>query len=346
MAKTDKSNDSFIQEYIPRVSRTFALTIKFLPRGLRNSVNTAYLLCRVADTLEDTPYLSSIEKSTRLLKLNDLLLCAAKGKCFDFNVISSIYESLSPSESDDYKLLSESVRLFEILDTLPVSHRKIIYKWAGEMAGGMADYSKLGGGKRISIATLRDVEDWNRYCYYVAGTVGHMLTELFIKHYDFKNEIYRGMKKLSKSFGLGLQKVNVVKDVPDDRERGSCYLPGDILSKHCLDAVGLKEKSESAKIIPFVNEIVGLTVPHLDDAVEYTMLIPAHLKGVRMFLIVPVYLAIETLVLVKSNPVQAMTGPPLKLSRKDVTRLVGAATMRVGSNKRLMEYYLTLRNKL
>lgn len=214
------------------------------------------------------------------------------------------------------------------------------------MAGGMADYSKLGGGKRISIATLRDVEDWNRYCYYVAGTVGHMLTELFIKHYDFKNEIYRGMKKLSKSFGLGLQKVNVVKDVPDDRERGSCYLPGDILSKHCLDAVGLKEKSESAKIIPFVNEIVGLTVPHLDDAVEYTMLIPAHLKGVRMFLIVPVYLAIETLVLVKSNPVQAMTGPPLKLSRKDVTRLVGAATMRVGSNKRLMEYYLTLRNKL
>jgi farnesyl-diphosphate farnesyltransferase len=346
MAKPGKIVDSFIQEYIPRVSRTFALTIKFLPPGLRNSVNTAYLLCRVADTLEDTPYLSSTEKSTRLLKLNDLLIGAAKGRRFDFNAVSSIYESLSSSESDDHKLLSESIRLFEILDTLPRSHKKIIYRWVAEMAEGMAEYSKLGGKEKDSVVSLKDIADWDRYCYYVAGTVGHMLTELFISHYGFENYISKGLKKLGKSFGLGLQKVNVIKDVPDDRERRVCYLPGDILSKHGLDATKLKERSEAARIIPFVNEIVALAVPHLDDAVEYAILIPRHLKGVRMFLIVPVYLAIETLALIKSNPVQAMTGPPVKLSRKDVTRLVDGAASRVGSNKRLMEYYLSLRNKI
>ena len=119
-----------------------------------------------------------------------------------------------------------------------------------------------------------------------------------------------------------------------------------VLSKHGLNAARLREKSESSKIAPFVNEIVGLTVPHLDDAVEYTMLIPRHLRGVRMFLVVPVYLAIETLALIKSNPVQAMAGPPVKLSRKDVTRLVDGAFSRVGSNKRIMKYYLSLRNKI
>lgn len=346
MTKPDKTDDSFIQEYIPKVSRTFALTIKFLPRGLRNSVYTSYLLCRVADTLEDTAYLPVMEKSRRLLTLRDLLLGAAEGKIIDPDSVSAIYESVSPSKSDDHRLLSESIKLFEILDTLPRSHKKIIYRWVAEMAGGMAEYSKLEGKEKDSVVSLEDIADWDRYCYYVAGTVGHMLTDLFILHYGFKKEISKGLKKLGNSFGLGLQKVNVIKDVPDDRERGICYLPGVIMNKHRLDATGLKEKSESSKITPFVNEIIGLTIPHLDDAIEYAMFIPRHLKGVRMFLVIPVYLAIGTLSLIKSDPVRAMTGPPVKLNRRDVTRVVGAAAIRIGSNRKLMGYYLGLRNKI
>jgi len=346
MSAIRKTNDEFIQEYIPRVSRTFALTIKFLPRGLRNSVYTSYLLCRVADTLEDTPHLSNLEKSKRLLKLREILLNAAKGRQINIDLISPIYESVSPAKSDDHKLLSESTKLFEILDALPGSHKMIIYKWVAEMAEGMAEYSKLEGKGKDSVVSLKDIADWDRYCYYVAGTVGHMLTELFILHYGFKKEISGGLEKLGNSFGLGLQKVNVIKDVPVDRERGVCYLPGDILDKHALDANRLKEKSESSKIMTFVNEIVNLTIPHLDDAIEYATYIPVHLKGVRMFLIVPVYLAIETLSVVMSNRVQSMTGPPVKLGRIDVARLVSATILRIGSNRKLMEYYLTLRNKI
>jgi farnesyl-diphosphate farnesyltransferase len=300
----------------------------------------------VADTLEDTPHLSPSEKSKRLLRLRGILLDAAKGKRINIEAVSSIYESLGPSKSDDHKLLSESIRLFEILDTLSDSHKKIIYKWVAEMADGMAGYSKLGGKGKAPVITLKDIEDWDRYCYYVAGTVGHMLTELFVLHYDFKKEITAGLKKLGNSFGLGLQKVNVIKDVPDDRERGVCYLPGNILSRYGLNGASLKHYTKGLQIIPFVNEIVGLTIPHLDDAVEYTTYISRHLKGVRMFLIVPVYLAMETLVLIKSNPVQAMTGPPVKLTRKDVARLAAAAGSRIGSDRKLMDYYLELRNKL
>lgn len=346
MAKYHESDDSFIQEYIPKVSRTFALTIKFLPRALRNSVYTSYLLCRIADTLEDTESLSVSEKSGRLLTLRDILLGAAKGKTIDMESVSSVYDSVNPSGGDDHELLTESVRLFEILDSLPVSLKKIIFKWVAEMAEGMAGYSSLSGGKRDSIATLKDLEDWDRYCYHVAGTVGHMLTELFISHYDFDKGISRGLKKLSNSFGLGLQKVNVIKDVPGDRERGVCYLPGNVLKKHGLNGSLLNDKQCSSQIGDFVSEIIGLTVPHLDDAVEYSTYIPSHLKGVRMFLIVPVYLAIDTLALVKSRPVQAMAGPPVKLSRMEVTGLVGAAAARTGSDKKLMEYYLSLRNKI
>src|SRR5215468_2316387 len=52
-------SDEAYQDFIlPAVSRTFALTIPELPAGLRTSVTNAYLLCRIADTIEDEPALS------------------------------------------------------------------------------------------------------------------------------------------------------------------------------------------------------------------------------------------------------------------------------------------------
>src|SRR5437773_8999650 len=55
-------SDGLYQERILlHVSRTFALTIPQLPPGLRTAVTSAYLLCRIADTIEDEPALSAAE---------------------------------------------------------------------------------------------------------------------------------------------------------------------------------------------------------------------------------------------------------------------------------------------
>ena len=58
-----KSEDFAYQEQILQgVSRTFALTIPQLPKPLRDVVGNAYLLCRIADTIEDEPALSIEQK--------------------------------------------------------------------------------------------------------------------------------------------------------------------------------------------------------------------------------------------------------------------------------------------
>ena len=55
--------DEVFQIYILElVSRTFALTIPQLPKPLDRTVSNAYLLCRIADTIEDDPSLSFKEK--------------------------------------------------------------------------------------------------------------------------------------------------------------------------------------------------------------------------------------------------------------------------------------------
>ncbi|HLY74755.1 MAG TPA: squalene/phytoene synthase family protein, partial [Planctomycetota bacterium] len=41
-------------EILPAVSRSFAMVIRWLPRGLDDAVMISYLLCRIADTLEDS----------------------------------------------------------------------------------------------------------------------------------------------------------------------------------------------------------------------------------------------------------------------------------------------------
>lgn len=345
MSRTSE-NKLFIEDFIPRVSRTFALAIRFLPPSLRNSVHAAYLLCRVADTLEDSPFLDSDEKSKRLHHLEDLLQEAAAGRGFSGNDLLPLYDSIDMGQGDDHRLLAESARLFVILESLPPDHRSIIYRRVAEMAGGMARYANPGAMAGDTIACLSDTDDWNRYCYYVAGTVGHMMTELFVDHLNISPSIAEKLKPLGESFGLGLQKVNVIKDVPSDRERSVCFLPLDIMKKHNLNPSSFQEHENRSAAAGFVGELLELTVGHLDDAIEYTVLMPRRHRGVRMFLTLPVFLAVETLNLIKLDPARALSGPSVKLARSGVSRLVNAAALRVMSNRLLAGYYHKLRKAI
>ena len=54
-AVTRRDAARFCQAILPAVSRTFALGIKVLPGELGQAVLDAYLLCRIADTVEDAP---------------------------------------------------------------------------------------------------------------------------------------------------------------------------------------------------------------------------------------------------------------------------------------------------
>src|SRR6516225_8737807 len=58
---TGNSAVNFQDQVLPDVSRTFALTIPQLPMPLRTAVTNAYLLCRIADTIEDEPALPPAE---------------------------------------------------------------------------------------------------------------------------------------------------------------------------------------------------------------------------------------------------------------------------------------------
>src|SRR6476661_2665539 len=60
----------FCEGILPAVSRTFALGIRALPGALGQAVLDAYLLCRIADTVEDSP---SIAPEAKAVLFDDFL---------------------------------------------------------------------------------------------------------------------------------------------------------------------------------------------------------------------------------------------------------------------------------
>jgi farnesyl-diphosphate farnesyltransferase len=62
MASDFASDEAYQRHILQGVSRTFALTIPDLPSPLRTVVGNAYLLCRIADTIEDEARLPAEQK--------------------------------------------------------------------------------------------------------------------------------------------------------------------------------------------------------------------------------------------------------------------------------------------
>ena len=72
---------------------------------------------------------------------------------------------------------------------------------------------------------LPGLVDLDRYCYFVAGIVGEMLTDLFCDYCPELQGKRDEMSPLAVSFGQGLQMTNILKDVWEDRDADTCWLP-------------------------------------------------------------------------------------------------------------------------
>ncbi len=81
--------------------------------------------------------------------------------------------------------------------------------------------------------TINRYETWadlQQYCYRVASMVGHICVSIF------GAKPHPRAEEFATSMGLGLQIVNIMRDVKEDAGRGRVYFPEDELSAHGLTA--------------------------------------------------------------------------------------------------------------
>src|ERR1700676_3622666 len=315
------SDEVYQDDILPHVSRTFALTIPQLPVGLRTAVTCAYLLCRIADTIEDEPALSPPETLAFLQRFSALLA----GRGDPGRLAREIEQRLSDRTlATERDLVSNMERVLGVMARLNEPQRAAIQRCVALMCYGMPRFQINASLK--GLARSSDLDD---YCYYVAGVVGEMLTDLFC---DYSPQIagHRpALSAVSASFAQGLQMTNILKDVWEDRGRGACWLPQEVFSRHGIDLGQLAPGRADGRFDAAMGELVGVAHAHLRNALDYTLLIPSKETGIRRFCLWAIGLAVLTLRKIEHNP-RFTAGVEVKVPRSAVamTRLLTNAAGR------------------
>lgn len=270
---------------VKQLSRTFALTIPRLPPGLQEPVGVAYLLCRAVDTIEDSRLTDPSAKVSQLESFLAALDDPTVAQDVSKRLASEISGQVTPEE---LVLIERLPELLAVLNEFPQRQQAAIRVCLRKMASGMSAYVDRRNG-------LSDMDEVDDYCYVVAGVVGEMLTELFCDHCADIDEHRIDLRGLASSFGQGLQMTNILKDIWDDHRKGQCWLPRDRFQAMGLDLSNLEMAASNPDFRMVILELVATALDHLDNAVEYTMLLPHHQIGIRRFCILAIGMAYATL---------------------------------------------------
>lgn len=340
MAKADERTqqaNEFCRSILPDVSRTFALSIRLLPGDLGSAVCCAYLLCRIADTIEDEP---SLVVDQKVLRFDSL------AACFDgAHHVAEFMASAETIQGDPahVRLVRNADLVFVVYRALPERTREFVSHWVREMIVGMRKFVLLyPRGVRI-----QSLDEYKEYCYYVAGTVGYMLTDLW---YEYSPSIgaarYKVLRERCRAFGEALQTVNILKDVARDAENeNSIYVPEQLLRAHgnahatILAADRLQQTREA------LATLIQLAWKDLDEATAYLLAIPRRAVSIRLFCALPLLFAYATLRDLTRTPGALARREVVKISRSEVKSLTMLSVLGVLSNRALARLVERARTK-
>ena len=313
-------------EILQGVSRSFAFTIPQLPNPLRDAVANAYLLCRIADTIEDEPALSPELKREYFQRYVGIVEGREDAAAFARELTALLSPATTRSERD---LVANVARVVRITHGFPPAQRTAMERCVRIMKRGMAEFQQ-----KASLEGLSDLPHLDRYCYHVAGVVGEMLTELFCDYSEEIGERREDLFALSTSFGQGLQMTNILKDLWDDHDRGVCWLPRDVFSSFGFELSSLSPGQADPRFVKGLFELVAIARQHLTNALRYTLLIPSHETGIRRHCLWSLGMAVLTLRRIHAMP-NFSNGQDVKISRAGVKSVVVVTSALVRSNPAL-----------
>ncbi len=314
-------------DLLASVSRSFYLTIRFLPRELRAPITLAYLLARASDTIADEA------KAPAKLRL-ELLEAFERSLTGDLKIdaLSRLPLAICPDLPGERILLEKVKQCMLWLEEIGAADKaEIVDVLEKIIRGQMLDIVRF---ENVSdMQGLQSAADLDEYTYLVAGCVGEFWTRLCYQHLPgYSKESQETMVKLGINFGKGLQLVNVLRDLPADFRAGRCYLP-----RAELDALGLTSEMllQSPQVArPIFYRWLGRAKGHLEDGFRYIR--GVRNARVRFACILPWHIGMKTLALLENQP--SLEAPRrVKVTRWDVYRTMAAAPFAAFSDHLLDE---------
>lgn len=297
---------AFYQQHLDQVSRSFAYCIANLKNPLKEWVGLSYLLFRVLDTIEDAPWKDSESKKS---SFDQFHLCLNGQLQFDWT------SQLPSAIPDVEKQLMQSLpTLIQDFYLLPLPIQQTIKKSLIMMSFGMQRFASQTHQGQIRLKNLKEV---NQYCFFVAGLVGELLTDLIgslLPKTFATPELYFN----SFRFGMFLQKINLLKDQSDDEQQGRFLVPN---RQELL--LSLKQDSEGA--------------------IDYILQMPVTQKEYRLFCAWSLFLGLSSLPWIENSFLKKLME---KIPRPVTQALFSKIELVIHDNQALVQLFKESTQKL
>ena len=308
------STKSLQTDILRSVSRSFYLSIRFLPAQLREPIALAYLLARTTDTVADTAQISRQMRMETLQLLSNAIQGTASRDVVTKQLGSFV--ALQQNANERHLLRSLAVCL-TVLEAMGQSDRSDIRSVLEKITHGqMLDLERFDDPQQIrALGTTADLDD---YTYLVAGCVGEFWTRLCFRHVrEFASRTEDEMLVLGKRYGMALQLINVLRDAGSDLRAGRCYFP-----EYELNAVHLTPSqilSEPKRFQPIYRTWLDKAKAALRSGMEYSRAIRN--RRVRAATVLPALIGARTLSLLEASGPAALQHT-VKVPRREVRAMV------------------------
>ena len=300
--KNESATAKVCFDFLDTTGRSFSAVVKELHPELLLPVCVFYLILRGLDTIEDDTSIPLETKEPLLREFKEYL--EQDGWTFTGN---------RPEEKDRELLVQFDNVVTEFRKMKPV-YQAIIKDITDKMGNGMADFVQKAA---FGDASVNTVEEYDLYCWYVAGIVGEGLTHLFVEA-GLGEATLINDSHLYKSMGLLLQKNNIIRDFREDYNDGRCFWPKEIWSKHVTNFEDLFESKNLEFALNCSSEMILNALEHASDCLSY--LVGLREQSVFNFCAIPQAMALTTLELCFRNP--AVFERNVKITRGDAFQLM------------------------
>jgi farnesyl-diphosphate farnesyltransferase len=324
-------------ELLKPVSRSFYISIRLLPRALREPVALAYLLARTSDTIADSSA-ADVEKRIELLDRFAAEI-AGKNEVIGKELREQLVAQRDPSTGaqDDGELgmtegekalLESAEAILQALKSLSSEDQRDVRELLAIITRGQRqDLTRWSGG----LTALAKAEELRDYTYLVAGCVGEFWTRVcFRKVQSFTARDEADMLELGTNYGRGLQLVNILRDAGNDLRAGRCYFPEDELRAANLSASDLL--NAPAAFLPVYSRWIAEARAGLDAGLEYAISINP--PRVRVATVLPAMIGVRTLSLIEESGLEALR-TRVKVPRSEVRGMIASTTITLASQSRL-----------
>ena len=313
------------REVLRLVSRSFYLSIRFLPEQLREPVALAYLLARTTDTVADTAQIPGAVRMETLKMLSN----GIQGKAARDVVVDLIASFVTRERDQSEQTLLESLPVcLEWLENMEKTDRNDIRVVLEKITQGqMLDLQRFD--KPEEIRTLSTAADLDEYTYLVAGSVGEFWTRLCFRHVrNFASLSEDEMLALGKRYGMALQLINVLRDAGSDLRAGRCYFPEYELGAAHLTAPQIL--SEPERFQPIYQVWLDKAKTGLKCGMEYSRAIRN--RRVRAATVLPALIGARTLALLERAGPMALQRT-VKVPRRQVRRMIMSLAVTFASRR-------------